>query len=96
MHAHDTGGNRRASQSEEHGVVEHDGTVKLGSLVVIDDGGLNEAWRIAVAHEADAAQWKLSEDAPLAQALFGHRAGERAGVRGPAGRRIVRIVRVDD
>jgi transcription elongation factor GreA len=77
-------------------VIEQDGTVKLGSWVQIEDGDLNEAWRIADAQEADAMRRLLSEKTPLAQALLGHRAGDRVRVVGPDGRRFVKIVRVDD
>ncbi len=77
-------------------MVEQDRTVMVGSLVEVQDGELNEAWRIAVAHEADPRTGLLSEDAPLGRALIGHRAGERVQVVGPgAARRLVRIVRVD-
>jgi transcription elongation GreA/GreB family factor len=77
-------------------VFEHDGTVKLGSCVTIQDGELNEAWRIAIAPEADAMRRLLSEETPRARALLGRRAGDLVGVSGPCGRRLVRIVRVDD
>lgn len=77
-------------------MVEQRGTVRVGSLVEVQDGELNEAWRIAVADEADARVGLLSEDAPLGRALLGHRAGERVRVVGPGtARRLVRIVRVD-
>lgn len=71
-------------------------TVKLGSRVQIEDGDLNEEWRIAVACEADAMRWLLSEETPLARALLGHQAGDRVRVVAPEGRRVVRIVRIDD
>ncbi len=61
-------------------MVEQDRMVKVGSLVEVEDGELNEAWRIAVADEADPRARLISEDTPLARALLGHRAGERVRV----------------
>ncbi len=69
--------------------------VEVGSWVLVRDGDREERWRIVSAHEGDAARQLMSEDAPMARALLGHRAGERVRVRAPAGSWPVVIVAVD-
>jgi transcription elongation factor GreA len=55
--------------------------VGIGSSVRLRYGELEEAWRIADAAEADAAQGVISPETPLARALIGHQAGDRVTVR---------------
>ena len=75
-------------------MVEHDGIVRLGSWVEVQDGDLREGWRIVARHEADAMRRLISEEAPLARALLGHRATDKVRVLGPE-RRMVTIVSVN-
>jgi transcription elongation factor GreA len=57
--------------------------VRVGSKVRVQDGSLDEWWRIVPSHEADASRRQISEDTPLAKALLGHGVGERVHVNCP-------------
>jgi transcription elongation factor GreA len=59
----------------------------VGDVVHIQDGQLEEWWRIVPPEEADAARRLISEETPMAQALLGHRAGETVHVRAPGATR---------
>jgi transcription elongation GreA/GreB family factor len=57
--------------------------VQVGDVVHVEDGELEEWWRIVPQREADAQRRWISEDSPLAQAVLGRRAGEVVRVRAP-------------
>src|SRR6202161_2226237 len=57
------------------------GAVAFGSTVVIrDDAGVERTWRIVSSHDASPSEGRLSADSPVARALLGRRARERAPV----------------
>jgi transcription elongation GreA/GreB family factor len=74
---------------------EHDATVRVGSVVQIRDGDLVEWWRIVPHEDANAIERRLSEEAPLARAVLGHRVGDQVRVQRPGGRSPVTILAVD-
>jgi len=60
--------------------------VRVGNVVRVRDGCLDEWWRIVPEHEADVLRRWISEGTPLARAVVGHRAGDVVDVAGPGGR----------
>ncbi len=63
------------------------GAVGFGSTVVVsDEAGMERTWRIVSSHDASPSEGRLSADSPVARALLGRRAGERASVVSPRGR----------
>jgi transcription elongation GreA/GreB family factor len=56
---------------------------RVGDVVHVRDGELEEWWRIVPPDEADAARRCISEKTPMALALLGHRAGDVVRVRAP-------------
>jgi transcription elongation factor GreA len=71
------------------------GAVGLGSTVVVrDQDGVEQTWRIVSSHEADAREGRLSAESPVAVALLGRPAGDQISVSLPKGTRTLTIVSV--
>jgi transcription elongation factor GreA len=71
------------------------GVVGFGSTVVVrDDEGAEQTWRIVSSHEANAKEGRLSAESPVAVALLGRPQGEQISVSLPKGRRRLTIVSV--
>jgi transcription elongation factor GreA len=71
------------------------GAVGFGSTVVVrDEAGKERSWRIVSSHDASPSEGRLSADSPVARALLGHRAGERASVVLPKGESVLTFVSV--
>ncbi len=71
------------------------GAVGFGSTVVIrDEAGVERTWRIVSSHDASPSEGRLSADSPVARALLGRRAGERASVMLPKGESVLTVVSV--
>jgi transcription elongation factor GreA len=69
--------------------------VGFGSTVVVSDqNGVEQTWRIVSSHDASPAEGKLSVDSPVARALLGCKAGQRASVALPRGERVLTIVSI--
>lgn len=60
------------------GSQEKNGTVQIGSKVVLDCDGCKEEFQIVGPQEADIVQKKISHQSPLGKALLGKSAGEKA------------------
>jgi transcription elongation factor GreA len=74
---------------------ESDGAVGFGSTVVVrDEAGTERNWRIVSSHDASPSEGRLSADSPVARALLGCRAGERASVVLPKGESLLTVVSV--
>jgi transcription elongation factor GreA len=72
-----------------------DGAIGFGSTVVVsDDAGVRRTWRIVNSHDASPSEGRLSADSPVARALLGRRAGERASVALPKGESVLTVVSV--
>ncbi len=72
-----------------------DGAVGFGSTVVVrDEAGKERSWQIVSSHDASPSEGRLSADSPVARALLGHRAGERASVVLPKGESVLIVVSV--
>jgi transcription elongation factor GreA len=72
-----------------------DGAVGFGSTVVVrDEAGVERSWRIVSSHDASPSDGRLSADSPVARALLGRRAGERASVVLPKGESVLTVVSV--
>jgi transcription elongation factor GreA len=71
------------------------GAVGFGSTVVVrDEAGTERSWQIVSSHDASPSEGRLSADSPVARALLGRRAGERASVVLPKGESVLTVVRV--
>ena len=79
-------------------IVESNGggeLISFGSTVVVrDEGGREQTWKLVSSHEAAPAEGRLSVDSPVARALAGRRAGEQATIALPRGERRLTIVSV--
>jgi transcription elongation factor GreA len=71
-----------------------DGSVALGSTVVVDDGGREKTYLLASATDADPTAGKLSIESPLAQSLLGAKAGDEVSFEAPRGVRRLRVLSV--
>jgi transcription elongation factor GreA len=79
----------------EEGPAGATGVVGLGSTVVVrDQHGVEQTWRIVSSHDADAREGLLSAESPVAVALLGRPPGEQISVSLPKGSRIFTIVSV--
>jgi transcription elongation factor GreA len=72
--------------------VSDNGTVKVGSLVRVQDRDGEEEFTIVGGAEADAMRMRISMESPLGMALLGRVAGEQVKVRAPGGLRAVTIL----
>ncbi len=71
------------------------GAVAFGSTVVVrDESGKERSWQIVSSHDASPSEGRLSADSPVARALLGRRAGERAAVVLPKGESLLTVVTV--
>jgi transcription elongation factor GreA len=72
-----------------------DGAVAFGSVVVVaDESGAEQTWRIVSSHEASPKEGRLSIESPVARALTGRRAGEETSIPLPRGSRRLTVVSV--
>jgi transcription elongation factor GreA len=71
------------------------GVVEFGSTVVVrDQDGGEQTWRIVSSHDAAPAEGRLSAESPVAVALLGRAPGEEASVLLPRGKRTLTVVSV--
>jgi transcription elongation factor GreA len=71
------------------------GVVSLGSTVVVrDQDGVEQTWRIVSSHDAAPREGRLSAESPVALALLGRAPGEQAAVALPKGRRTLTVLSV--
>jgi transcription elongation factor GreA len=71
------------------------GVVGFGSTVVVrDQEGEEQTWRIVSSHDANAREGRLSAESPVAVALLGRPPGEQISVSLPRGSRTLTIVSV--
>jgi transcription elongation factor GreA len=72
-----------------------EGVVGFGSTVVIrDQEGVEQTWRIVSSHDASPKDGRLSAESPVAVALFGRAPGEQISVTLPKGKRTLTVVSV--
>jgi transcription elongation factor GreA len=72
-----------------------DGIVSFGSTVVVrDQDGAEQTWRIVSSHDAAPREGLLSAESPVAVALFGRASGEQISVSLPKGKRTLTVVSV--
>ena len=72
-----------------------DGTVRLGTTVVVEVDGDEERYTIVGAIEARPTQGLISNESPVGRALLGRREGETARVETPRGESRYKIVRIE-
>ncbi len=71
------------------------GMVGLGSTVVVrDQDGVEQTWRIVSSHDAAPADGRLSAESPVASALLGRGPGEQVSVSLPKGKRLLTVITV--
>ncbi len=73
---------------------ENDGSVSLGSTVVIQKDDVKMEYQIVGELEADIANKKLSTNSPIGMAVFGKKIGDSVDVITPAGTVVYKIVSV--
>jgi transcription elongation factor GreA len=71
-----------------------DGTVAVGSSVVVDTDGEENTWQIVGANEADPGRGRISYASPVGQALMGRRAGDEVTAQLPRGELRLRLIEV--
>jgi transcription elongation factor GreA len=72
------------------------GRVSFGcSVRVSDQNGVEQTWKIVSSHDASPADGRLSAESPVAVALLGRAAGEKATIALPKGSRELTIISVD-
>jgi transcription elongation factor GreA len=85
----------RISRSEIVAMPAADGAVAFGSVVVVvDEAGREQTWRIVSSHEASPKEGRLSIESPVAKALTGRRAGDTTAIPLPRGSRTLTVVSV--
>jgi transcription elongation factor GreA len=71
------------------------GVVGFGSTVVVcDQDGVEQTWRIVSSHDASPRDGRLSAESPVAVALLGRAPGEQVAEAPPKGKRTLTIVSV--
>jgi transcription elongation factor GreA len=71
------------------------GVVSFGSTVVVrDQDGGEQTWRIVSSHDAAPREGRLSAESPVAVALLGRAPGEQVAVSLPKGKRTLTVVSV--
>jgi transcription elongation factor GreA len=71
------------------------GLVGFGSSVLVrDQDGVEQTWRIVSSHDASPAEGRLSAESPVAIALLGRAPGEKTSVALPKGKRELTILSV--
>ncbi len=71
------------------------GVVSFGSTVVVrDEQGVEQTWRIVSSHDAAPREGRLSAESPMAVALLGRAPGEQTAVSLPKGRRTLTVLSV--
>jgi transcription elongation factor GreA len=69
--------------------------VGFGSTVVVrDEDGKEQTWRIVSSHDASPREGRLSAESPMATALLGRAPGEQTAVSLPKGKRTLTVVSV--
>lgn len=69
--------------------------VAFGSTVVVcDEDGAEQTWRIVSSHDAAPREGRLSAESPVALALLGRAPGEQTAVALPRGRRTLTVLSV--
>lgn len=70
--------------------------VEVGSAVtVVNPQGKTQTYHIVGSTEADPSQGKISNESPVGSALLGHKAGDEAEVKTPAGTIKLSLVKVE-
>jgi transcription elongation factor GreA len=71
------------------------GVVSFGSTVVVrDEEGKEQTWKIVSSHDASPREGKLSAESPMATALMGRAVGEQTSVTLPKGKRTLTVLSV--
>lgn len=86
---------RHAAIIPEHTNGSGDGTIHLGSHIVVrDDSGDELTWVIVGSAEANSRSGKISSESLVGAALLGKRSGDTIAVKAPAGEMTYTIVQV--
>ncbi len=71
-----------------------DGQVRLGSKVVLKDGGKPLHYQIVGTMEADPSNGKVSDESPIGKALMGKKVGDKVEIRTPAGPDTYKVIEI--
>lgn len=88
---------RLEAAARPHAPTEHDGTVRIGEVVLLDFGDNSpERYVVDALADVDDDVDAVTPTSPLGQALLGATAGQQVSYRTPAGERTVTIVAVGE
>lgn len=71
-----------------------EGTIRLGSTVDVETGGIKKTYRIVGPAETDPTRGRISHTSPLGTALLGHVRGATVSVSTPRGAQTYRILTI--
>jgi transcription elongation factor GreA len=73
---------------------KNDGQVRLGSKVVLKDGGKPLTYQVVGTMEADPSHGKISDESPIGKALLSKKVGDKVEIKTPAGSHSYKVVEV--
>jgi transcription elongation factor GreA len=68
--------------------------VRLGSKVLIKDGGKPLQYHVVGTMEADPTAGKISDESPIGKALLGKKVGEKVEIKTPAGTHAYKVIEI--
>lgn len=70
------------------------GQVRLGSKVLLKDGGKPLTYQVVGTMEADPSSGKISDESPIGKALLAKKVGDKVEIKTPAGSHIYKIIEI--
>jgi transcription elongation factor GreA len=70
------------------------GHVRLGSKVILKDGGKPLAYQVVGTMEADPSNGKISDESPIGQALLNKKVGDKVEIKTPGGAHTYKVVEI--
>lgn len=71
------------------------GTIQVGSTIVVGKGGKEMTYVIVGSYEADPLAGKISDESPLGRSFMGKKVGDKVNVDAPAGKVSYEILKVE-
>lgn len=71
-----------------------DGQVRLGSKVILKDGGKPLTYQVVGTMEADPSRGKISDESPIGKALLNKKVGDKVEIKTPAGAHNYKVIEI--